>query len=127
MPQLLFIYNASAGLGHAILDSLHKVVSPGTYPCHLCGLTYGLTSMRPEWKAFLRTLPLPTRFLYREDLPEKYPALVSQPLPAIFLEDDMGHTTPLITAADMEPLDLPGLTGLLHQRLAAALPVPPAG
>ncbi|MCC3158921.1 hypothetical protein LJ737_16885 [Hymenobacter sp. 15J16-1T3B] len=117
MRQLLFVYNASAGPGHALLDSLHKVVSPGTYPCTLCGLTYGLTSMRPEWKAFLQTLPLPARFLYRDQLPEAYPALVGQPLSAIFLEDEAGRVAPLVTAAEMQPLNLPGLIELLQQRL----------
>lgn len=120
MRQLLFVYNASPGLGHALLDSLHKVVSPATYPCKLCGLTYGLTSMRPEWKQFLRTLPLPVRFLYRDELPAQYPALVGQPLSAVFTEDEAGQVAPLITATEMQPLDLSGLMALLRQRLTAA-------
>lgn len=127
MRQLLFVYNASAGLGSVVLDSLHKVVSPATYPCKLCGLTYGLTSMRPEWKQFLRALPLPARFLYRDELPATYPALVGQPLSAVFIEDEAGHVAPLITAAEMQPLDLPGLIALLRQRLTAAGLATPAG
>lgn len=127
MRQLLFVYNASAGLGAAVLDSLHKVVSPATYPCKLCGLTYGLTNMRPEWKQFLRTLPLPVRFLYRDELPATYPALVGEPLSAVFLEDETGHVAPFITAAEMQPLDLAGLISLLRQRLTAAGFTAPAG
>lgn len=126
MRQLLFVYNASPGLGHALLDSVHKVVSPGTYPCRLCGLTYGLTSMRPEWKRFLQTLPLPARFLYRPELPAAYPQLVGEPLSAIFIEDAAGRVEPLITAAEMQPLELPGLMALLRQRLTASgLPMEP--
>ncbi|RTQ51432.1 hypothetical protein EJV47_06405 [Hymenobacter gummosus] len=121
MRQLLFVYNATSGPGHALLDSLHKVVSPGTYPCKLCGLTYGLTSMRAEWKQFLQTLPLPARFVYRDELPAAYPALVGQALSAIFLEDEAGRVEPLITAAEMQPLDLAGLMALLRQRLGAVI------
>ena len=121
MRQLLFVYNAKAGLGHALLDSVHKAVSPGTYACALCGLTYGLTSMRPEWKQFLRTLPGPTRFLYRADLPAAYPQLVGQPLAAIFLEEADGVIRPLVTAAELAQLDLPGLIELLRARVAMTL------
>lgn len=126
MRQLLFVYNATAGLGHALLDSVHKVLSPHTYPCTLCGLTYGLISMRPEWKEFLQQLPLPARFLYRDQLPATYPQLVGQPLSAIFIEDEAGRVTPLITAAEMQPLDLPGLMQRLRERLAAVGMATPA-
>jgi hypothetical protein len=125
MRQLLFVYNAKPGVAHALLDSVHKVVSPRTYPCALCGLTYGLTSMRPEWKAFLAELPLPARFLYRDELPAAYPQLVGQPLAAIFAEMADGRVQPLVTAAELAGLDLPGLIQTLRARVAG--PAPAAG
>ncbi|GAB2965421.1 hypothetical protein GCM10027048_38930 [Hymenobacter coalescens] len=118
MRQLLFVYNADSGLGHALLDAVHKLVSPATYPCTLCELTYGAARMRPQWKQFLQTLPLPARFLYRDQLPAAYPQLVDQPLPAVFVEDENGQVAPLVTAAEMQPLELAGLMTLLRQRLA---------
>ncbi|GAA4385744.1 hypothetical protein [Hymenobacter koreensis] len=122
MRQLLFIYNADSGLGHALLDALHKVVSPGTYACSLCGITYGATRMKPEWREFLQTLPVPARFLYRDQLADTYSALLSQPLPAVFWQDEAGRTTLLGSAQQLRNLDLPGLMALLRQRLALLAP-----
>jgi len=51
--RLVIVYNANAGLMAGVMDSVHKIVSPSTYPCQLCAVTYGLTSMRKEWRAFL--------------------------------------------------------------------------
>jgi hypothetical protein len=40
MQELLFVYNADAGLVTGLLDTLHKVLSPSTYSCSLCAITY---------------------------------------------------------------------------------------
>ncbi len=45
-PALVFVYNANSGLLNALLDMGHKVVSPRTYPCSLCALTYGSLGLR---------------------------------------------------------------------------------
>lgn len=78
--RLVFIYNAKSGLLNGALDYVHKIVSPRTYECSLCGLTYGNLGMRREWEAFLRTLPVPVEFAY----PDTMPALPDgQPLPTL--------------------------------------------
>jgi hypothetical protein len=64
--QLVFVYNADAGLASAALDWLHKIVSPRTYACSLCGVSYGHLGMRPEWREFIGTLDMPVRFAYRD-------------------------------------------------------------
>ena len=48
-PTFLFVYNADSGPLKALFDFGHKIVSPGTYPCSLCRLTYGPFGMRREW------------------------------------------------------------------------------
>jgi hypothetical protein len=118
--ELIFVYNANSGLGNALLDTFHKLLSPSTYPCSLCGITYGATRMRPEWRDFLKSLPFPTHFIYRDQLPDTYPALIGQPLPAVFVKNNDGSVVPLITAVQMQRLDLSSLIGLLQQRLAEA-------
>ncbi|WP_201743878.1 hypothetical protein [Hymenobacter busanensis] len=120
--QLLFVYNANSGAGHALLDALHKLLSPATYSCTLCSLTYGATRMRPEWKAFLQTLPLPVVFLYRDQLVDLYPHLAALPLPAVFTDDTTGTVAPLVTAAEFRHLDLSGLMALVQARVAGARP-----
>jgi hypothetical protein len=39
--KLLFVYNADSGLFNSIAEAAHKIVSPQTYRCDLCRITYG--------------------------------------------------------------------------------------
>lgn len=118
-PTLICVYNAAGGLLPALGDMVHKLVSPRTYPCSLCALTYGAVSMRRAWRAFLDELGVPVLFLYRDefhaDLDRRDLAL-----PAILL----GGTGPvpqvLVSAAELDALpDLAALIALTQQRLAS--------
>ena len=40
MIELIFIYNAKSGIGNAFIDWAHKIISPKTYDCNLCSITY---------------------------------------------------------------------------------------
>lgn len=64
--RLVFVYNADAGLANALLDWGHKLVSPATYACSLCGVSYGHFGMRREWRAFIASLGVPVTFTYRD-------------------------------------------------------------
>jgi len=120
MPDtLLFVYNANAGRANALLDMLHKTFSPRTYSCSLCALTYGV-SMRPEWKAFIEALPVAARFPHRDEFWAEFPAWRGQALPAIFRQRPTGELQPLITAAELNQTDLPGLMALVRERLSKA-------
>lgn len=70
--ELFFVYNANKGLANKVMDGLHKVVSPSTYACDLCAITYGPVSMRKQWKAFLDASKVPTRFYYTNNIPEEF-------------------------------------------------------
>lgn len=79
--ELLFIYNANSGYLSGLFDSLHKSISPKTYPCKLCALTYGSFSMKEEWKSYLDSININKLFLHKDELgPEfddiKLPAVV---------------------------------------------------
>lgn len=118
MPTLIFVYNARGGLISALGDMVHKIVSPATYPCSLCALTYGAVSMRGEWRRFLDSTGLPTMFLYRDefrrDLDDRDLAL-----PAILLGSDAGVPQVLVSAAELDALpDLAALIALVEARLA---------
>ncbi|MGI8952546.1 MAG: hypothetical protein ACR2FN_13295 [Chitinophagaceae bacterium] len=52
MSTLIFVYNADADLFSTLTDFAHKILSPSTYQCKLCALTYGNISMKQEWKFF---------------------------------------------------------------------------
>ena len=117
-PRILMLYNADAGLINGALDSLHKLFSPGTYACQLCALTYGLASMKAEWRATLESLPHPAIFLHKDEWQAHYPGNAT-PLPAILLETETGLET-LICADTFRSIEsLEALKSLLASRLRA--------
>lgn len=77
--ELVFVYNANSGALSKLFDAGHKLVSPSTYPCSLCALTYGAVSMRRAWANFIRSLPHDVRFAYRDDLERERVAVPSLP------------------------------------------------
>ncbi|WP_426059473.1 hypothetical protein [Hymenobacter sp. B1770] len=115
--RLIFVYNAAGGLLPGLKNMFHKLLSPATYPCSLCGITYGATQMLPEWKEFIKSLPMPVDFLHREEFVRDYPQWRHQQLPAAFTATASGELTPFIGAEEMDTTDLNGLMRLVHARL----------
>jgi len=96
MKKLLFVYNADAGFFNAMTDYAHKIISPNTYSCQLCKITYSMTGMKKEWKQFLQNLEYEIEFLHRDEFLKRYPNS-SHELPAVFtLLDD--HPVEVLTA-----------------------------
>ncbi|AKD05146.1 hypothetical protein POKO110462_14300 [Pontibacter korlensis] len=82
-PKLLFVYNAKTGFFNKLTDLTHKIVSPGTYPCSLCALTYGKFNMFEEWAEYIENLPLEVEFQYKDewqhrDVYDQYPLVALQ-------------------------------------------------
>ena len=111
------MYNADGGRLAGLKDMFHKILSPATYPCSLCAVTYGATSMQPEWRAFIKELPVPVEFLHRDEFIRDYPQWRAHPLPAAFAADAGGSLTPFIAAPEMDAADLNGLMALVRERL----------
>ena len=101
---LVMVYNADGGVFAALTDAVHKLVSPATYPCSLCAVSYGAVTMRHEWRDYLASLPIPRRFHHRDDFARAWPGLQID-LPAILL--DRGGEGPdiLIGAAELDRLE----------------------
>ncbi len=83
--KLIFVYNADSGALNTVVDIAHKIISPRTYPCKLCGLTHGYFRMREEWAEFIAGLGVECEFLHRDDLQRRLPGL-QVALPAILHE-----------------------------------------
>ncbi len=69
---LIFVYNADSGLINEMKDYVHKIVSPSTYGCNLCAITYGNTGIKDEWRSFVDDLGIPVKFLHKDEFYEKY-------------------------------------------------------
>ena len=70
--KLVFIYNADSGLLNALKDGVVKIVSPSTYQCRLCALTFGTATMKSQWRRYINSLEMPVLFLHKNEFNEKY-------------------------------------------------------
>lgn len=115
--KLVFVYNAEAGLLNGIMDSIQKVVSPSTYACDLCAITYGLTTMNSKWRVWLKQLDMPAQFFHRADFRRAWPD-ENVRLPAILMEKD-DQLTALIAADAFESIKhVDQLIAVLEGKLA---------
>jgi hypothetical protein len=89
--RLVIVYNAKAGMSAGIKDSLHKLLSPDTYPCSLCALTHGALRIDPVWKDFLARVPFDIRVYHRPDFRARYPD-VTLDLPLVAREEGQALT-----------------------------------
>ena len=128
MPtRLILVYNAPGTLLAKAKDALHKLVSPETYPCSLCAITYGAVSMRRAWRDTLAGLPVEPAIHHSDDFPTAFPE-VRIDLPAILLAPPGGAPEVLIAAAELDRLaDLDALIALLRERLAHRGVIPSSG
>lgn len=86
--KIIFVYNADSSLFSSITDFAHKIVSPKTYECNLCKLSYGNFNMKKEWADFVNSLDERTVFLHRNEWYKAYPSMINETLPAVFSEFD---------------------------------------
>lgn len=84
MKKLIFVYNADSGWVNALKDWAHKIVSPETYACSLCALTYNNLGMRRPWREFIQELGYEVEFLHRDELEEQHEVRDIK-LPATFI------------------------------------------
>tara|TARA_R110002072_G_scaffold300571_4_gene478351 strand:- start:7239 stop:7619 length:381 start_codon:yes stop_codon:yes gene_type:complete len=71
-PKLLFIYNANSGKMNGYMDALHKIVSPKTYACNLCDITYGVFTENKAWKKFRTSSKISMEFLHLDEFKKQY-------------------------------------------------------
>ena len=113
----LFVWNADSGWGHALADSLRKLLQPESGSCSLCRLTYGVVGPRDAWKRFLEQWGRPAYFVHRDEFRQmdaqgRWHEL---PLPAV-LEWRSGSWAPVVGAETLSGLEsLDQLTELLRE------------
>ncbi len=86
--RLIFVYNADAGIVAGIMDSIHKALSPSTYQCSLCAITYGGVGMKRQWRDWLEAQPFDVQFYHRPDFRAAFPAMADKPLPTVMIDRD---------------------------------------
>jgi len=70
--HLVFVYNADSGMLNLVKDIAHKLLSPATYPCSLCDLTYSAFGERKSWVRFRKALPVSQQYLHIDEFVSQY-------------------------------------------------------
>lgn len=113
--ELIFVYNADSGVMSAIKGYFHKVISPKTYDCNLCSLTYDMMGMKSEWKKTIEKTGMKTVFLHKDEFKNKYKMSVD--LPAIFIRNN-SSIKELISSKEINDItSLQKLIRILNRRL----------
>ena len=82
--ELIFVYNANSDVFSTVTDFAHKLLSPSTYSCTLCALSYGNFTVKQEWKSFIEGLAIKTAFLHKDEFEKQYK--IQPALPAVFMK-----------------------------------------
>ena len=116
MKSLIFVYNADSGIFNLIGDMVHKIISPSTYQCDLCKITYGITNEKEGWKNYISSLPYRVIFLHKDEFEKQYPN-VKEKLPAVF-ENSKGKLRLVISSDKINKCkNLSDLKKLVNSRL----------
>jgi len=118
--EIIFIYNSKSGFMHGVMDLAKKTVSPKTYPCKLCMVTYSGATMNKLWKQYVANLGIRAVFMHKNEFVKTYPK-VGIEFPAILLKTD--KTIKMLLSVDdfKEIKDLPDLMSTLNDKLSGII------
>ncbi|WP_179344252.1 GTPase [Winogradskyella ursingii] len=71
--KLLFVYNAKSSKLNALLDTGHKLLSPSTYKCQLCALTFDTFSEDKTWRKFREDSNIDMKFFHKDEFEARFP------------------------------------------------------
>ena len=113
--ELIFIYNAKSGVVNELIDFAHKIVSPETYDCNLCAISYGAFSMKKKWSTYIETLPFKSTFTYKDKFFKDGYSNIK--FPSVFIRSNE-KLDEIISATEINEIkDLDQLIGLLNHKL----------
>ena len=102
--KLIFVYNADSGLMNTLMDIGHKAISPQTYECNLCDLTFGIVKEHKQWKKFRETSDTEMEFLHRDEFEQKYHQKFEYPV-ILKQDDDLSIAIPKAELNKIKNLD----------------------
>lgn len=108
--QLIFVYNADSGKLSAAFDIAHKIISPKTYKCSLCALTFDTFSENKQWREFKDNSQTEMTFLHKDEFQSKYKTQYDYPV-VLTSNDDVLDV--LLNADAINKFD--SVTDLIHE------------
>src|SRR5690606_25446016 len=101
------------------LDALHKLVSPKTYSCNLCEITYGVFTENKTWKKFRTSGNFPMKFIHLDEFKKQYASKFGSKFtfPIVLLENK-GELELFISTNELNGLkNAEGLIEMISDRL----------
>ncbi|MEO1010167.1 MAG: GTPase [Bacteroidota bacterium] len=98
--KLIFVYNANSGLRHQLLDGAHKILSPNTYTCSLCAITFGAFLEKRVWKRFRKASNLKMEFLHKDEFMKMYKSKFGYKFNFPIILAEAGHTLEVLITTD---------------------------
>jgi len=115
--ELIFIYNAKSGLVNEMIDFAHKIVSPETYDCNLCAISYGTFTKKKGWSYYINSLPIKSTFTYKDKISALKKGLSSLKFPTIIIRDGV-ELNEIISRNEINSIkNINQLISLLNERL----------
>ena len=108
--KLIFVYNADSGFMNTLMDIGHKALSPDTYQCNLCGLTFGIVGEHKQWKQFREESNVEMKFLHRDEFEREYNREFKYP---VILQEKEAGLQIAISQTDLEKI--PNLDRLIER------------
>lgn len=99
--MLIFVYNAKGDIVHKAIDYAHKIISPKTYQCHLCALTYHHFGVKEAWEKFVNSVDEKIEFMHIGDFEKQYKK--KSEYPAVFRKEDVLEE--IITSTEINTCD----------------------
>jgi len=109
--KIIFVYNADSGFVSSLLDIGHKVISPDTYSCNLCKMTYGVIGEREEWKKYRESSKNEMEFLHKDEFENKYKE--KREYPIILKMNDSNELDELISKEELNGMK--SVSELIHK------------
>lgn len=110
ITELIFVYNADSGKLNAAFDIAHKIISPKTYKCSLCALTFDTFSENKQWSEFRDNAQIKMTFLHKDKFQSKYKTQYDCPV-VLTSNDDVLDV--LLNADAINSFD--SVTDLIHE------------
>ena len=101
------------------MDTVHKVLSPDTYDCNLCSITFGMFTENVNWKEFRTNAAVDMDFLHKDEFEKEYASKYGHKFTyPIVLVAAAGELEVMINTEELNTLeDVNSLISLVESRL----------
>jgi hypothetical protein len=118
VKELIFIYNADSTMFSKMTDFAHKIISPKTYQCNLCKLTYGNLNMHKDWEKFLKELNINIEFSYKDEFIKRNKDFAKHSFPLVLAKHVDNNLSIFVDSKEInEQKDLDDLKNLVIRKL----------